>query len=298
MPGSLIHEQRGDWPDFVVLVVLGLVVEFRLLESAWPAHLRLFNRLILLDTGLYGFLVIRQLTNVGFHFVPRWQDVKTGLRELSFYAPIAIPLGLGLGFLHFHAHLPSPLKFALSWISIFAFIAVLEETYFRGWVQNLLERRVGQRWSLLTTSVCSGCRTLIKVRRTSIGDMCCWHLCRNFLRQGMERGLSLGGVRDYPRVRGHDMVALASMKRGEVLVVAKIAKSNPHPVVCCVGNSDRKADAEEAMRNAQRIEVPIPQKKRTRCCAPQERHRDQQQVGKVYRGEQHGCRDDCRGLVR
>ena len=153
---KLDPEQRGDCRDFVVLAVLGLMVEFHLLESAWPAHLRSFNRLILLDTGLYGFLAIRRLTNVGFNFVPRLQDVKTGLRELAFYAPIAIPLGLGLGFLHFHAHLPSLWKFALSWISIFAFIAVLEETYFRGWIQNLLERRIGRRWSLLMTALLFG----------------------------------------------------------------------------------------------------------------------------------------------
>jgi uncharacterized protein len=153
---KLDPQQRGNWRDFVVLAVLGIVVEFHLLEPAWPAHLRSFNRLILLDTGLYGFLAIRQLTNVGFHLVPRWQDVRIGLRELAFYAPIAVPLGLGLGFLHFHALLPSPWKFALSWISIFAFIAVLEETYFRGWLQNLLERRMGRRWSLLTTAVLFG----------------------------------------------------------------------------------------------------------------------------------------------
>jgi membrane protease YdiL (CAAX protease family) len=153
---KLDPQQRGCWPDFVVLAVLGLVVEFRLLEAAWPGHLRSLNRLILFDTGLYGFLVIRRLTNVGFHFVPQWQDVKTGLRELAFYAPIAVPLGLGLGFLHFHAQLPSPWKFATSWISIFALIAVLEETYFRGWVQNLLERRVGRHGSLVATAVLFG----------------------------------------------------------------------------------------------------------------------------------------------
>jgi CAAX protease family protein len=153
---KLDPQQRGSWPDFVVLAVLGLVVEFHLLEPAWPGHLRYLNRLILFDTGLYSFLVIRQLTNVGFHFVPRWHDVKTGLRELFFYAPFALLLGLGLGFLHFHANLPSPWKFALSWVSIFVLIAVLEETFFRGWVQNLLERRIGQRWALLTTSVLFG----------------------------------------------------------------------------------------------------------------------------------------------
>jgi len=140
-------EQRGGSRDFLVLLILGVVVEFHLFERAWPAGRGSFNRLILLDTAVYGFLVIRQLTNVGFHFVPRLSDVKIGLRELAFYAPIAVPLGLWLGFLHWHAILPSFVRFALSWLAIFAVIAVLEETYFRGLLQNLLERRIGPRWA-------------------------------------------------------------------------------------------------------------------------------------------------------
>ena len=149
-------KQRGDWRDFAVLAVLGVVVEFHWLELLWPAQLRALNRLLLLDTGLYAFLVIRQLSGVGFNFWPRLRDVKIGLRELCFYAPIAIPLGLGLKFLHAHAVLPSPGKFLLSWMSIFAFVAILEETYFRGWVQNLLERRIGRTWSLVVTAVLFG----------------------------------------------------------------------------------------------------------------------------------------------
>jgi len=149
-------EQRGDWRDFAVLAVLGVVVEFHWLEPIWPAHLRSLNRLLLLDTGLYGFLVVRQLTGVGFNFWPRLRDFKFGLRELCFYAPIAIPLGLGLGFLHPHRALPSPSHFLLSWISIFAFVAILEEIYFRGWLQNLLERRLGRSWSLIVTAILFG----------------------------------------------------------------------------------------------------------------------------------------------
>lgn len=148
--------QRGDWRDFAVLAVLGVVVEFRLLEQAWPSHFRSLNRLLLFDTGLYGFLVVRRLSSVGFNFWPRLRDLKIGLRELIFYAPIAIPLGLALGFLHLHALLPSLPKFLRSWISIFAFVAILEETYFRGWMQNLLERRIGRRASLLVTAVLFG----------------------------------------------------------------------------------------------------------------------------------------------
>lgn len=149
-------EQRGNWRDLAVLAVLGLTVEFRWLEPLWPVYCRSLGRLLLFDTGLYGFLAIRRLIGVGFNFVPRWRDWKIGLRELAFYAPIAIPLGLGLGFLHFHATIPGIGKFALIWISIFAFIAILEETYFRGWVQNLLERRIGRTWSLLATAILFG----------------------------------------------------------------------------------------------------------------------------------------------
>jgi CAAX protease family protein len=149
-------EQRGNWRDWAVLALLGLTVEFRWLEPVWPVYCRSLGRLLLFDTGLYGFLAVRRLTGVGFNFVPRWRDWKIGLRELAFYAPIAIALGLGLGFLHFHATLPAIGRFALTWISILAFVAILEETYFRGWVQNLLERRIGRRWSLLATAILFG----------------------------------------------------------------------------------------------------------------------------------------------
>jgi hypothetical protein len=154
--GNSDPEQCGNWRDFFVLLVLGVTVEFRLFEGAWPMHLGWFNRLILLDTGLYGFLVIRQLTNVGFTLCPKLSDWKHGLRELAFYAPIAVPLGLALGFLHWHAYLPGVLRFAKAWVSIFFLIALLEETYFRGWWQNLLERRIGRNGALLATAVLFG----------------------------------------------------------------------------------------------------------------------------------------------
>jgi CAAX protease family protein len=149
-------EQRGNWRDLAVLAALGLIVEFRSFEFAWPQHVRSLNRLLLFDTGLYGFLVIRRLTGVGFNLWPRLRDFKIGLRELAFYAPIAIPLGLGLGFLHAHRTMPGFGKLLVSFLSIFAFVALLEETYFRGWVQNLLERRIGQTWALLTTATLFG----------------------------------------------------------------------------------------------------------------------------------------------
>ena len=149
-------EQRGDWRDFAVLLVLGLAVDLRWLDPAWPAHLSIFGKMILLDAGLYGFLAIRQLTNVGFDLRARWQDLLTGLRELVFYAPIALPVGLALGFLHAHLQLPRPGAAAFAWVFTFVLIALPEEIFFRGWMQNLLERRVGKTGALLLTSVIFG----------------------------------------------------------------------------------------------------------------------------------------------
>jgi hypothetical protein len=148
--------QGGDWRDFLVLLVLGLAVDLRWFEPAWPPRLAVFNKMLLLDAGIYGFLAIRRLQGVGFDLRLRLADLPIGGRELAFYAPIAVALGLALGFLHFHAYVPTVSHVVLGWIFTFFFIAVPEELFFRGWMQNLLERRLGQRWALLTTAVLFG----------------------------------------------------------------------------------------------------------------------------------------------
>ncbi|MFY9912472.1 MAG: CPBP family intramembrane glutamic endopeptidase [Candidatus Sulfotelmatobacter sp.] len=149
-------EQRGNWRDAFILLVIGLAVDLRWFERAWPSGLRALNELFLVDAGLYGFQAVRQLSSVGFDFHWRWSDWKTGLRELVFFAPIVIGLGVALGFIHPHADRPSISSATLRWVLIFLFTAVPEELFFRGWVQNLLERRVGRRAALVIASVIFG----------------------------------------------------------------------------------------------------------------------------------------------
>jgi membrane protease YdiL (CAAX protease family) len=148
--------QRGNWRDFLVLAVLGLAVDLRWFEPGWPPHLAVFNKMLLLDAGIYGFLAVRRLEGVGFDLRLRLSDLRIGGRELAIYAPIAVVLGLWLGFLHLHAYVPGVPHVILGWVFTFFFIAAPEELFFRGWMQNLLERRLGQRWALLTTAVLFG----------------------------------------------------------------------------------------------------------------------------------------------
>jgi len=149
-------EQRGDWRDAFILLVVGLAVDLRWFEGAWPSGLRALNDLFLVDAGLYGFLAIRQLTGTGFDFHLQWSDWKTGLRELVFFAPVVIVLGIALGFIHPHRNLPAIGGAVLRWILIFLFTALPEELFFRGWVQNLLERRVGRHAALVIASILFG----------------------------------------------------------------------------------------------------------------------------------------------
>ena len=149
-------EQHGNWRDALILLTLGLVVDLRWFDRAWPAGLRGLGNLLLLDAALYGFLGIRRLSGTGFDFHFRWSDWKTGLRELLFFAPVVITLGLALGFIYPHKNLPPVGRAVISWIGIFVFVAVLEELFFRAWVQNLLERRVGRRAAVVIASVLFG----------------------------------------------------------------------------------------------------------------------------------------------
>jgi membrane protease YdiL (CAAX protease family) len=149
-------EQRGNWRDALILLLLGLAVDLRWFDRAWPSGLRALNELFLVDAGLYGFLAIRQLGGTGFDFHLKWSDWKTGLRELVFFAPIVLALGLALGFIHPHRNLPGIGGALLRWVGIFFFTAVPEELFFRAWVQNLLERRVGRRAALVIASVLFG----------------------------------------------------------------------------------------------------------------------------------------------
>ncbi|MGA9062177.1 MAG: CPBP family intramembrane glutamic endopeptidase [Terracidiphilus sp.] len=149
-------QQRGNWRDYLVLAVLGLAVDLRWFEAAWPPHLALFNKILLLDAGIYGFVLIRQLDGTGFDLRLRLKDLAIGLREALFYTPLALALGLILGFLHIHRMWPGLGPIAAAWFFTFFFVAVPEELYFRGWLQNLLEKRIGRYGALILTACLFG----------------------------------------------------------------------------------------------------------------------------------------------
>ena len=150
-------KSHPDWHDWLVLALLGISVDLHFFDQAWPvAGLSGMPKLLFVDAGLYGYLVVRPISGIGFDFRLRWSDARIGLREFAWFTPIALLLGFALGFLHFHRTPGSPAAFAAGWLFTFFFVAMPEELFFRGLLLNMLERRAGTNRALAITSLLFG----------------------------------------------------------------------------------------------------------------------------------------------
>ena len=166
----------ANWADVAVLLLVGLLIDLGLLSTAWPfgphgslwpAGLGGFPKMMMANLALYGYLVIKPIDGVGYDLAPRFcyglsystfrfSDLKTGLREFLFYSPFVLSLGFLLGFLHWQGAKAHPLEFPGAWIFTLFFVALPEELYFRGLVQNLLERHMGRNAALISASILFG----------------------------------------------------------------------------------------------------------------------------------------------
>ncbi len=146
-----------DWRDWLVLAILGISVEFHFFDRAWQVGgLSGMPKLLFVDAGLYGYLVVRPLAGIGFDFRLKRSDVTIGLREFLYFTPIALGVGFALGFLHLHRTPGSAVTFAAGWLFTLFFVALPEELFFRELMMNMLERRVGVRRALVITSLLFG----------------------------------------------------------------------------------------------------------------------------------------------
>jgi membrane protease YdiL (CAAX protease family) len=158
---ALLHfsdlSQRLAWQDIVTLAILVGIHLLRLLEPAWPyPGLAALPKLLLTDIVLYLYLAVRALDGIGYSLVPAASAVKIGLREWLFFLPFGIGLGTVLQFTRFHPHSPAVGSFVAGVVLTLFFIAIPEELFFRGILQNLLETRLGRRAALILASVLFG----------------------------------------------------------------------------------------------------------------------------------------------
>jgi membrane protease YdiL (CAAX protease family) len=155
--GSHPATPKITYQDVLTLAVVGLPIEFNWFRGAFPHDgLNSLPKLLMVDAALYAFLVVRPLEHVGFDFRLRTRDVQIGLRELFLFAPIVITLGIALRFITPHGGLPRASAAASALLITFFFVAVPEELFFRGLLQNMLAGRIGRGRSLMIAAVIFG----------------------------------------------------------------------------------------------------------------------------------------------
>src|SRR5207245_2987411 len=124
---------------------------------AWPyAGLAVLPKLYVADWGLYLYIVVRKLDGVGYSLVPSRHTFLVGLREWVYFLPLGIGLGTVLRFIHFHARVPPAMSLLISVLVTFLLVAIPEEMFFRGILQNLLETRFGRRIALIAAAILFG----------------------------------------------------------------------------------------------------------------------------------------------
>ena len=149
--------QKFTWHDGVVLLAIAGVLEVGTFARAWPyPGLGSMPKLYLADVALYLYIVVRRVEGIGYSFIPHLSDFVIGLREWVFFLPLALGLGFATGFVHFYPRVPSAGHVIGAVLVIFLLTAIPEELFFRGILQNLLERRIGGRLALVITACLFG----------------------------------------------------------------------------------------------------------------------------------------------
>ncbi len=136
------------WQDVTVMTVLALPLYLGWYRLIWffPVYLDAMARLFAVSLAAIALLSVRPLAGVGYEWRISWRDWTAGFKQLALFSAIGIPLGFLLKFIAWHPRQIGA-DICFSFIGIFLLIAVPEELFFRGMLQNLLENSVANRYA-------------------------------------------------------------------------------------------------------------------------------------------------------
>ncbi len=130
------------WQDGTVAVLfVGFVLsgQFRGIWNV-PRNLDFMSRLFLISVASWCWTFVRAVPDLGYCFRISRGVLKQAANNFGLFAIIALPLSLAMHFTRWNPRWPGALSFFLDYLQIFLFIAVLEELFFRGFLQNLLSK--------------------------------------------------------------------------------------------------------------------------------------------------------------
>ena len=152
---------RGVLTDLAYLALLAVVLLRKFFDAVYSQPMPrldvdVLGHLALIHIAAIAILVQRGAPGTGFGFLPRREEWLAGLRWFLYFIPIGFPLALWLGVVRWD---PSPVawKVAGTFIGFLWVVALSEEFFFRGLLQQWLEKWTGNMHAgLIAASVLFG----------------------------------------------------------------------------------------------------------------------------------------------
>lgn len=166
----LAARRDGDRPNLYDLLVIAFVylpVEASALVAAWrpaaaelPSPSHAFSQLLGITLALYCFTAVRPIDGIGFTFRLTRRDALLALASFCLFFPFALAVGTATGFVSPEPHLPNLGHIVPVVLGKSLMVALPEEIFFRGILQNLLQKTAttarGRVAAMLTVSILFG----------------------------------------------------------------------------------------------------------------------------------------------
>lgn len=148
----------GAWQDYAAMLAIFVpfwlttklgVVHFNLRTLfPYPAPLGyILTMLLAINVALASFVFVRRMEGVGYSIGWSGQWAATVAISFGILAAIVIPLALRIHFVRFDARAADWRGFPLSFLGILIFTAWPEEFFFRGLLQNALQKTLGNEYA-------------------------------------------------------------------------------------------------------------------------------------------------------
>jgi membrane protease YdiL (CAAX protease family) len=158
--------QQINWIDFTSFMLCLVLVSFIKVNPVGnlPFNGEGFDsvyRIIIMLNAVYVFSIIRGLDDVGFFPVFKWKFLWIAMWVWFVFYLIVVIVGYSVDFVKFIGHKSVTIlflnKIVITLIATFFHTAIYEELFFRGILQNMLSKRIGQtgswkifwKWGLL-----------------------------------------------------------------------------------------------------------------------------------------------------
>ena len=145
--------RTSAFADAIFLILLAAIYLSEV-DQIYPSpipkqSISVLGTLMLIRTAAMAILVIRGNVNAEFRFLPNCREWKTGLLYFAAALPVVGSVYWALGLVHLRNHPLNVLQAAGTFLGILWAVALPEEFFFRGLLQQWLERWTGSMMAAL-----------------------------------------------------------------------------------------------------------------------------------------------------